>query len=91
MAKNKISVSFSKDSLDLYTLVKGKENGSSYICDLIRSDLETSNEGFEFKVEQILNKLLKDKQLIFDGLDKLPENNNNKATDEEVDMILNLF
>ncbi|MCB2299890.1 hypothetical protein [Clostridium tagluense] len=91
MAKNKISVSFSKRNSDLYNILKAKDNSSSYICDLIRTDLETSNEGLEFKIEQILNKILKDKQLIFTTSDRPFENTGNEATDEDVALILNIF
>lgn len=91
MAKNKISVSFSTNNSDLYNILKDKDNSSSYICALIRTDLETSNEGLEFKIEQILNRILKDKQLIYNNSDRPFENTDNKATDEDVALILNIF
>lgn len=91
MAKNKISVSFSKKNSDLYNILKTKDNSSSYICDLIRNDLETSNEGLDFKIEQILNKLLADKQLVYNNSDRPLKNTTDKATDEDVALILNLF
>ncbi len=91
MAKNKISLSFSKKYLDLYTVLKSKENSSEYICNLIRADLETSDGAFEFRVEQILEKILDDKKLIYNSSDKPSENTGNKATDEDIDLILNIF
>jgi len=93
MAKNKISVSFSKMNLDLYILLKNKDNGSSYICNLIRRDMEKycDDIDFESKIEQTLEKLLKDKKLIFNSSDKLSENVENRPTSEDVDLILNLF
>ncbi|MBZ9689369.1 hypothetical protein G9F72_024025 [Clostridium estertheticum] len=93
MAKNKISVSFSKRNSDLYTLLKNKDNGSNYICNLIRSDMDKycDDIDFESKIEQTLEKLLKDKQLIYNSSDKLSGNMENKPTSEDVDLILNLF
>jgi len=93
MAKNKISISFSKNNSDFYALVKSQENGSSYICNLIRKDMESYNDNSEFesKIEQTLEKLLKSKKLIYSNSDKVPKSNDNKPTDDEVDMILNLF
>ncbi|NNU78148.1 hypothetical protein [Clostridium estertheticum] len=91
MAKNKISISFSKRNLDLYTILKAKDNSSNYICSLIRANLETSNEGLDFKIEQILNKILKDKQLIYSNSNKPLENIDSGATDEDVDLILSIF
>ncbi|MBZ9621430.1 hypothetical protein G9F71_000800 [Clostridium sp. FP2] len=93
MAKNKISVSFSKRNSDLYILLKNKDNGSSYICNLIRRDMEKycNDIDFESKIEQTLNKILKDKQLIYTNSDRPFENTGNEATDEDVALILNIF
>lgn len=91
MLKYKISISFKQKYLDIYTILKSKDNISLYICELVRADSATSKEDLEFKVEQILNKLLKDKQLIFNDPGKLTKDTCNKTTDEDVDLILNLF
>lgn len=66
MAKNKVSVSFSKNNLDIYSLLKSKHNGSSYVCDLIRRDIELSTEDYDFesKIEQKLKQLLEDNSLV---------------------------
>ncbi|HEY8890346.1 MAG TPA: hypothetical protein VIM70_08830 [Clostridium sp.] len=93
MAENKISVSFSKRNLDLFILLKNKDNGSSYVCNLIRKGMEKycNNDDFEAKIEQTLEKLLKDNKLIFNNSDKLSHNKENNPTNEDVDLILNLF
>ncbi|MCB2290864.1 hypothetical protein LGK97_14045 [Clostridium sp. CS001] len=92
MAKNKVSISFSKEYLDIYAFLKTKHNISSYICELIRLDLGVSNEisDFESKVEAIFEKLLKNKQLSYNS-DNMIENDENAPTSEDVDLIMNLF
>lgn len=93
MAKNKVSISFSKEYLDIYTFLKTKHNISCYICELIRQDLGVSNEisDFESKIEAILEKLLKDKQLSYNNTDNSIENSENTPTSDDVDLIMNLF
>jgi hypothetical protein len=92
MSKNKVSVSFYKH-MDLYNLVKNKENSSSYICDLIKKDMETQcgDNDLEAKIEQALEKLLRGKLLSYNNSTNPPENGGYKPTSEDVDLIMNLF
>lgn len=93
MAKNKVSVSFCKNNLYMYKILKSKDNSSSYICDLIRRDMKEHYKDidFEAKIKEVLDKLFKDKQLIYDTSDKSHESSCNSLTNEELALILNLF
>jgi hypothetical protein len=97
MAKNKISVSFSEKYLHLYNFLKNKDNVSGYICGLIEKDLEkpqTDDEILEAKIEQIVERLLKDKQISYTSNTGTSESNQlemNKPSNEDVETILGLF
>ena len=93
MSKTKLSVSFSKKYLSTYTYLKSRENASLYICTLVDIDISKNYESnnFESQVELIVERVLKDKQLTCSNSDKLPEYTSNKTTNEDVDLILNLF
>jgi len=93
MAKNKVSVNFCKNNLYMYEFLKSKDNSSSYICDLVRRDMKEHYKDIdlEAKIKEIIDKLFKDKQLLSDSSDKLSESCCNNLTNEELDLILNLF
>ena len=93
MSKTKISISFSKKYLSTYTYLKSQENASLYICTLVAIDIGKKHESndLESQVELIVERVLKDKQLTYSNSDKSHENTSNKTTDEDVDLILNLF
>lgn len=97
MAKNKISVSFSEKYLHLYNFLKNKDNVSAYICELIEKDLEkphTDDEILEAKIEQIVERILRDKQIHYTSSNGTPENNQtdpNMPSSEDVETILGLF
>lgn len=97
MAKNKISVSFSEKYLHLYNFLQNKDNVSGYICSLIEKDLEkpqTDDEILEAKIEQIVERLLKDKQISYTSNTATPESNQseiNKPSSEDIDTILGIF
>lgn len=93
MAKNKVSVSFCKSNLYMYEILKSKDNSSSYICDLIRKDMNEHYKDidFEAKIKEVLDKLFKDKPIIYNTSDKSHESSYNSLTNKELDLILNLF
>lgn len=87
MAKNKISISFSKSKQDIYEYLKTKDNISNYICNLVDKEMHSSNTGddLESRIENILHKILSKKQII------LPSTNFITSTceDEEVISLIN--
>lgn len=60
MAKNKISISFSKSKQNIYEYLKTKDNISNYICNLVEKEMHSSNsyDDLESRIEIILYRLL---------------------------------
>lgn len=90
----KISISFRGEYLSVYEFLKSKENISHYICRLVMADMQNGlhADNLEAKVETILLKLLKTRNLIEqsngfrDERDKLES-----LSSEEKDIINSLF
>lgn len=93
MAKNKISISFPENKLYLYNYLKTKDNISSYICKLVESDIdnEQNNSDLETKITEIINKVLKNKQVEEILPSNYYTNDEGNLTSEDIDTILNLF
>ncbi|WP_072872963.1 hypothetical protein [Alicyclobacillus tolerans] len=90
----KISISFREEYLPVYEWLKGKENISSYICQLVMTDMKIGahSDDFEAKVETILLKLLKNRNLIEkgDGIE-VERDKLESLSSEEEDLINSLF
>ena len=90
----KISISFKGEYLAVYDWLKSRDNISAYICQLVLADMTNGvhSDDFEAKVETILLKLLKNRNLAVqsDGIedegDKLES-----LSSEEKDLINSLF
>lgn len=90
----KISISFKEEYLPVYDFLKTRDNISAYICQLAMADMESGVhfDDFETKVETILLKLLKNRNLavqrdkIEDEGDKLES-----LSSEEKNLINSLF
>ena len=57
----KISISFSKESLHLYEYLRGKDNISAYVLQLIQADIKQKQEeeaDWEKKVEKVVIRVL---------------------------------
>ena len=78
----------------MYQWLKGRENISSYICQLVTADMKNGvhSEDFEAKVETILLKLLKTRNLIEqgDGI-KVERDKLESLSNDEKDLINSLF
>ncbi|MCF8564667.1 hypothetical protein LLE49_07895 [Alicyclobacillus tolerans] len=78
----------------MYQWLKGRENISSYICQLVTADMKNGvhSEDFEAKVETILLKLLKNRNLAVqkDGIED-EEDTLGSLSSEEKDLINSLF
>jgi hypothetical protein len=95
MAKNKISISFPEKKLYLYTYLKSKDNISTYVCNLIESDMNDDSIDLvlQGKIEKIIDKILKDKQL---NITTSAENydvtrKEDTLTTDDIDIIKGLF
>jgi len=90
----KISISFREEYLPVYEWLKGRGNISSYICELVMADMKNGvhSDDFEAKVETILLKLLKNRNLVEqgDGV-KVARENLESLSSEEKDLINSLF
>ncbi|GEQ15601.1 hypothetical protein [Clostridium butyricum] len=87
MAKNKISISFSKSKQNIYEYLKTKDNISNYICNLVEKDMHSSNadNDLESRIEIILQRLL-----IRDGLTlSIPQPTSSNAEDQDVVSLIN--
>lgn len=94
MAKNKISVSFPEKHLHIYNYLKTKDNISSYICNLVENDIDNGQDSLDLdnKIRQLINEVLKDKQIIVaSSLSNTPTDKDDEITAEDIDTILNLF
>ena len=95
MAKNKISISFPEKKLHLYNYLKSKDNISNYMCNLIEADMNKDNadSDLEDKIEEIINKILKDKQLTISTSSENHDviHNEDTLTTNDIDIIKDLF
>lgn len=87
MAKNKISISFSKCNQDIYQYLKSKDNISNYICLLVKKDMNLSNidDDLENRIENILHKLLLKNEFTLPSL----HSTTSTCEDEEVISLIN--
>ncbi|WP_148347404.1 hypothetical protein [Clostridium butyricum] len=87
MAKNKISISFSKSKQSIYEYLKTKDNISNYICNLVEKEMHSSNtdDDLESRIEIILQRLLAKDRLTL-SLSKPVTSN---TEDEDVISIIN--
>lgn len=90
--KKKISISFSEKYTDIYAYLKTKDNISSYICELIKKDIDSPNEDdvLTAKIEEVVERILKDKKFTYQDYPS-EEEENSSLSNEDVDVILGLF
>ncbi|QSO48488.1 hypothetical protein [Alicyclobacillus mengziensis] len=90
----KISISFKGEYLAVYDWLKSRDNISAYICQLVLADMTNGvhSDDFEARVETILLKLLKNRNLIEqgDGI-KVERDNLESLSNDENDLINSLF
>lgn len=88
--KKKISISFSEKYTNIYEYLKTKDNISSYICELIKKDLDGPNEDeiLVAKIEEVVERMLKDKKFTISNEDV---EDINQPSEEDVAVILGLF
>lgn len=95
MAKNKVSISFPEKKLYLYNHLKSKDNISSYICHLIEDDInkKSDDSSLEVKIKQIIDKILKDRQLSITTSSKNQNDicSEDNLTTNDIDIIKDLF
>ncbi|WP_096552165.1 hypothetical protein [Ureibacillus thermosphaericus] len=92
MSKYKVSISFKQNALHLYEYLKTKDNISSYLCKLIEADMYNQQNApdLEAKVEEIVYKLLQNKNLLANV--SLKTNDVvEKLSEEDIDLINQLF
>lgn len=96
MPTNKISISFSSHSTDIYHYLKTKENISTFICQLVRVEMnakDTDNLELQTQVEKIIEKILKEKQLTINNPleNEVTPDNKNLFTKDDISLIKDLF
>lgn len=96
MQSNKISISFSEHYIEIYNYLKAKENISNFICQLVRSEMtakDTVDVELQTKIEEIIEKILKDKNLSINvGIASvITENPINLLSDDDKSLIKDLF
>lgn len=94
MPNPKISISFKGEYLPVYDWLKSRDNISAYICQLVVADMQNGvhSDDFEAKVETILLKLLKSRNLVEqgDGI-KVERDKLESLSNDEKDLINSLF
>ncbi|MEK4221503.1 hypothetical protein N1I86_05435 [Bacillus sp. FSL W8-0116] len=92
MSKYKVSISFKQNSLHLYEYLKTKDNISSYLCKLIEADMynQQNSSDLEAKVEEIVYKLLQNKNLL-ENISWKTNDVAEKLSEEDIDLINQLF
>ncbi len=93
MDKLKISISFSSEYEELYNYLKNMKNRSSLICKVLNENLNISNnksEDLEEIVERAVIKAL-EKHNITTVNYNINDVNKNEISDEDRDLINNLF
>lgn len=94
MPNPKISISFKGEYLPVYDWLKSRDNISAYICQLVLADMTNGvhSDDFEAKVETILLKLLKNRNLVEqgDGI-KVERDKLESLSNDEKDLINSLF
>lgn len=94
MPNPKISISFREEYLPVYDWLKSRDNISAYICQLVLADMTNGvhSDDFERKVETILLKLLKNRNLIEQGEGiRVERDKLESLSSEENDLINSLF
>ncbi|MEC1157825.1 hypothetical protein [Cytobacillus horneckiae] len=90
----RLTISFSQKYEDVYHFLNTQENTSKFICEVIRREMgDNSNEDeFERKIHSTLLQLLKNEKLtILSGEKLLDKELNTELTDEDVEIMKNLF
>lgn len=89
--RNKISVNFNRNFLELYTFLKGKNNISAYVCEVLQNKMEEEKNGetLDLKIEKIIKKMLLDNSLDIKTTTSIKKDSPIKEEDKE--LIKSLF
>ncbi|UZW12847.1 hypothetical protein OSC52_13415 [Clostridium pasteurianum] len=97
MSAKKISISFSEAYIEAYNWLRSKNNASNYICQLIMAEMnkkETLTPELESKIEELINKILKESNYSCNTNFKATtttENIINSLTEDDKSLIKDLF
>lgn len=96
MPTKKLSISFSSHCTDIYNYLKGKENISNYICQVVRTEMttkDTISPDMESKIEAIIKKVLSENQYstVKTSPNTTSEHIINSLSDDDKSLIKDLF
>lgn len=90
----RLTISFGQEYEDVFHYLKGQENTSKFICELIRKGMNnnTKEENLEEKVYKILLQYLENEHLSLNTVKPSKSSqSNSRLMDEEIDLLNDLF